>query len=70
MEFKRLPALSKIQATTPLIAVAKKESIKPNSTLSKGWGSNNLPQAAIAILRAAIRIKALSNPLEKYSALP
>ena len=69
IERKRRAARSNNQATAPLRAVAIKERVKPRSTELIGSGLSRRPAAAQIIPMAATTMRALSRPLEKYSAL-
>jgi hypothetical protein len=63
------PARNSTNATPPLTAAATSVTERPSPTFSRGCGSINLSHAVTPIQAAAIMIRALSNPLEKYSAL-
>jgi len=69
IERNRRAARSNNQATAPLRAVAISDSVKPRSTELIGSGWSRRPAAAQMIPMAATTIRALSRPLEKYSAL-
>src|SRR5918995_1464559 len=69
MERNLLPARRITSATPPLIAAATSVTASPSPTFCKGCGSMSRSQAVTPIQAAAIKMSALSRPLEKYSAL-
>src|SRR5215204_3906743 len=69
IERSLLPARNSTTATPPLSAVAASVTERPSLTFWSGCGSSSRSHAVIPIQTAAMIIRALSNPLEKYSAL-
>jgi len=69
MERSLLPARKSTNATPPFKAAATSVTESPSPTFCSGCGSINRPQAVAAIQPAAMIMRALSRPLEKYSAL-
>ena len=69
IERKRRPAAKSVTATAPFTADATTDTAIPTHGSTMGAGFCHRSQAAIAIPRAAARMRKPSAPLAKYSAL-